>query len=102
VTREEYRACDATALAALIRTGAVSQAEVLEAARREISISNPAVNAVIAEFEPPSDTGPDDAPFAGVPFLLKDIGAALRGARTGCASRLFQNAPVEAVDDVFT
>lgn len=37
-----------------------------------------------------------------MPFLLKDIGAALAGARTSCASRYMMLAPAPAADDELT
>lgn len=73
---------DATAQAALVRDGEVTAGELLEAAIARTERVNPALNAVI---EPMYEIARDAAanaspgPFSGVPFLLKDIGAAYAG-----------------------
>jgi amidase len=74
---------DATAQAALVRTGAVSPAELVEDAIARIEKLNPELNAVI---HPLFDRARGEAagdlpagPFRGVPFLLKDLGAELAG-----------------------
>jgi len=105
--RADYLRHDAIGLAGLIRSGAVSAAEVLAAARAQIAYANPRLNAVIAEFDPPppeatADAPFADAPFAGVPFLLKDIGAALAGQPSTCASRFFAAFPAPKADSELT
>lgn len=74
---EEYVRHDATALAELVATGAVSPAELLETAIARAEAINPAINAIVT---PLYDRGrtmaahvPTKGPFAGVPFLLKDL-----------------------------
>jgi amidase len=47
LTRDEYRACDALDLAALVKAGEVSALELLESAIAEIERLNPALNATI-------------------------------------------------------
>lgn len=87
---DEYIKHDALGLAALIREKQVSAQEVLEAAMARLEAVNPQINAVIhkmydeakamlAQFDP-------QAPFAGVPFLLKDLGIHIKGQPllTGC------------------
>ena len=96
----EYANYDGLGLAELIRTGQVSRGEVAEAARRVIDELNPRLNAVLRRSDDPAsgagadaaapdadaaretaagagpdadaDAAPPDAPFAEVPFLLKD------------------------------
>ncbi len=69
---------DATAQAALVRSGEVSPLELVEAAIARIEAVNPQLNAVItplfdsARAEAASPSLPD-GPFRGVPFLLKDL-----------------------------
>ena len=96
---DEYLKCDATALAALIRSGEVSKGRVLEAAHDRIAVCNPAINAVIELYDAPVENPDAQGPFAGVPFLLKDIGAGIAGKRTSSASRAFADAPPQAHND---
>ena len=75
---------DAIDQAALVRSGEVSAAELIEAAIERIEAIDPALNAVIIRWFDDARscrrrTCPD-GPFHGVPFLLKDLWAALRRA----------------------
>lgn len=84
----EYVAHDATGLAALIRSGAVSAAEVQLAAREAIELVDAEVNALVAPIlDGPLDHARDGF-FAGVPFLLKDAGAPAAGLGYEIGSRL--------------
>src|SRR3954453_8887337 len=81
--RAELARMDATAQAELVRSGEVSPEELVEAAIANIEQLNPELNAVIHEFfeegrEAARGEIPD-GPFKGVPFLLKDLGAAFAG-----------------------
>jgi amidase len=83
---------DALALAGLIRRGELAAAELLEAVVDRIEARDPAVNAVVHRFY-------DDArrelaagaagagPFAGLPFVLKDLYTFRRGRPCGNGSR---------------
>ena len=68
---------DATAQAELLRRGAIGAAELAELAIARIEALNPTLNAVVhrrydaARRELASV--PREAPFAGVPFLVKDL-----------------------------
>lgn len=74
---------DATAQAELVRTGTVSAAELVDAAIERIEALNPILNAVIhPRFERARAdvaAGARSGPFAGVPMVLKDIGAMAAG-----------------------
>jgi amidase len=78
---QEYRQHDALALAELVRTKQVSAAELLEIAIARCEDVNPALNAVIYKFYDEArarsrEILPDaasDRPFAGVPYLIKDL-----------------------------
>ncbi|OYU73846.1 MAG: hypothetical protein CFE45_36240, partial [Burkholderiales bacterium PBB5] len=76
-TFADYEACDALGLADLIRRREVSAAEVLEAAIQRVEARNPALNAVVHTFfdeARATAAQPLQGPFAGVPFMLKDLG----------------------------
>src|SRR5436309_6939234 len=72
---------DATGLAALVRAGEVTPAELVEAAIARIEAVDPQLNAVIhPRFERAREEAARlragraaGAPFAGVPFLVKDV-----------------------------
>lgn len=102
LTSEEYRGRDATGLAALVRSGEVSAAELLEIALAEIDRLDPALNAVVARNDAAARKAAErvdrDAPFAGVPFLAKDINVDVAGFRTTHACRFFADAPAATED----
>ncbi len=92
----EYLELDATGLAELVRTGAVSAAELTECAIERIDQLNPKLNAVIHTFYDRARIAaqqPQAGPFAGVPFLLKDILGDLAGEPTRQGSRLMPPVP---------
>jgi amidase len=72
----EYDELDATALADLVHRGDVRPRELVECAIERAEARNPALNAIIhRQFERARDDAEradTTAPFAGVPFLLKD------------------------------
>jgi amidase len=87
----EYAALDAIGIAEAVRGGGLSPAEVADAARRAITLADPAVGAVIELFDEPlgAPIGTStDAALSGVPFLIKDVGATLRGVGSEAGSRL--------------
>lgn len=82
LTSEEWRAQDLVGLAGLAASGEVSRREVLQTAIREIEARNPVVNAVVlTRFEEALDALDDAAAdrFAGMPYLIKDLHAPVRG-----------------------
>jgi Asp-tRNA(Asn)/Glu-tRNA(Gln) amidotransferase A subunit family amidase len=84
---DDYHSHDAVGLAALVRSGEVTPAELAEAARTRIAEVNPRINAVVTQIDPPAGSAPEDAPFRGVPFLLKDLHQDLAGHPTSDGSR---------------
>jgi amidase len=81
---DELAALDATAHAELVRRGDLQPVELVEAAIARIEELNPALNAVITPcFERALATVEHgvSGPFAGVPFLLKDLAVELEGVR---------------------
>ncbi|MEL7207187.1 MAG: amidase family protein, partial [Actinomycetota bacterium] len=91
---------DATACADAVREGAVSASELVDAAIDRVTERNPALNAVVGtRFDEAraeaATVDPDSQPFAGVPFVIKDLGAAITGLPHTRGSRLW-------ADDVAT
>ena len=88
----EYAQYDGLGLAALVRQGDVSPAELVAAAFDAIERLNPELNAVIHTMEAHAEAvlreGPADGPFHGVPFLAKDLMISYAGIPTGGACRL--------------
>jgi len=73
---DEIAFLDATAQAELVRSGELAPAELVEAAIGRIERLNPTLNAVIIplfEAARAAAARPVAGPFAGVPFLLKDL-----------------------------
>jgi amidase len=93
---------DGLAQAALVASGDVTPLELLDAAIARADAVNPAINAItlpLYEEARAVASGPlPDGPYHGVPFLLKDIGASLRGVPTTSASLLYssQNVPYDS------
>ena len=82
---DEFAFLDATAQAELVRKKEVTPAELVEATIERIERLNPELNAVVTPMydlaREAAKADPGDGPFAGVPFLLKDLGAAYCGVR---------------------
>jgi amidase len=91
---EEYRRHDATGLAALVKKGEVTAAELLELAVGRAREVERAINAIsvsdLEHAERALATGLPQGPFHGVPFLLKDLYAFLAGTRLTNGSRLLE------------
>src|SRR5688500_1893620 len=96
----EYVDYDGLGLAELVRYREVAAIEVLEAAIARIERLNPSLNAVVTkvydEARAEAQTPDAQAPFAGVPFLLKDLGGAQAGVPLSAGSRFFAHAPAPA------
>ena len=90
---DEYRRCDAVALAGLIAKREVSAREVLEAAIARAETVNPKINAVVhKQYERARrsiDNGLPAGPLVGVPYLLKDLAAFDAGEPARFGSSLF-------------
>ncbi|MDB5474547.1 MAG: 6-aminohexanoate-cyclic-dimer hydrolase [Phenylobacterium sp.] len=91
---DEYRRHDAVGLAALVAKREVSAGELLDVAVARMVEVNPQINAVTRDLSERARTEPPaaDGPLAGVPFLLKDLGAQLGGVPTTYGSRMFAEA----------
>lgn len=76
---------DAVEVSQLVRTGSLSPGEALDAAIERAEATNVVLNAIVeSEFDAArarAETLPRDGLLAGVPTLLKDLGAPLEGDR---------------------
>jgi len=89
----DYENLDGLALAERVRRREVSPAELVEAAIARIEKANPRLNAVVHKMYDIARAGAKqplgDGPFAGVPFLIKDLLDAYAGQPMSSGSRLF-------------
>lgn len=91
LTLDEYLAHDALGLAGLVRSGGVTPTELLEMALARVEAWNPRLNAVIHRMEADARVAaarPLSGPFAGVPFLAKDLITTYAGHATSQGSKL--------------
>jgi amidase len=85
---QEYAECDATGLAALVRDGEVTAEEVYAAAVEAIELVNPHINAVThGPLKAPLAFG-TTGPFAGVPFVVKDLDSHPQGLPVTWGTRM--------------
>ncbi|MCE7006231.1 amidase [Kibdelosporangium philippinense] len=87
---DEYRRYDAVGLAELVARGEVSPVELLDVAIERAEQVNPKLNAIVYpmyEIARKRAAANPAGPFAGVPFLIKDLGQDYQGLPTGSGSR---------------
>lgn len=103
---EEYRNHDAIGLAQLVRNGLVTPLELLEIAIARAQAVQPVINCMAEELYTYArgaiKAGIPQGPFAGVPFLLKDLGMALQGTVTSNGSRFYRDAVMDYTSTVVT
>ncbi len=102
-----YDDYDALGLAELVKGGDVQAIELLETAILRNEQLNPQINAVVhTMYEQARETAskPVDlsAPFAGVPFLLKDLIAQWKGEPTTGSCKILANVPERNDSEVVT
>ena len=94
---KDYLKHDMTGLAALVASRQVSAAEVLEAAIAREEAVNPAINAISQELHDKArkaiKAGLPTGPLTGAPYLLKDVGAHLKGSPVRYGGRMFPKKP---------
>ncbi|MDR6866097.1 amidase [Microbacterium resistens] len=83
----EYASLDATALSEAVARGETTTEELQSLAATAAAAVDPELNAII-ELWPDPEPPLGSAPFAGVPMLLKDMGAPIPGRRIELGSRL--------------
>jgi amidase len=90
-----YWRTDGVGLAKMVRDGDVTPTELLEVAIANIEKLNPALNAVVHRLydmgRAAAAAAPRDAPFAGVPYLLKEASTQWTGAPLTIASKWMRN-----------
>src|SRR5438552_1389514 len=91
---KDYGAYDGLGLAALIKKGEVSASEVLDEAIARTEAIDPKINAVVVRHDDYARrqiaSGLPPGPFAGVPFLLKDLNY-IAGTRTTSGATLYKD-----------
>lgn len=90
----EYAQYDGLGLAEIIRNGDVTPTEAAELFIKAVEKVNPQINSVIEVYDDALDIAKGalngNGPFAGVPFLRKDLGATEGGRLQELGSRLFE------------
>lgn len=91
----DYERYDALGLADLVRRKEVSPLELLDAAMTRAEAAQKRVNCFSALFPEMARAqiaaGLPEGPFRGVPFALKDLGAAIKGAPLTQGSRAYKD-----------
>ncbi len=92
----DYEKYDGLGLADLIRKKQIMPLELLNAVRAKAEALNPKINALCHLFfdkaEAQIKAGVGQGAFAGVPFVLKDLGQQMAGTITSAGSRVFKDA----------
>lgn len=98
---DDYSEYDGLGLADLVAKKQVTPSELVEAAIARIEKHNPALNAVVYKgYEDARKWAAGDlpdGPFRGVPFLIKDLGAQVKGWPRSSGSN-FAQVPADAED----
>ena len=103
LSTKHYLSADACTMAQWVRDGDVTPRALLDMAMQRARALQTRTGAISQWLDPVAldwlDALPPRATLAGVPFLVKDLGAALAGGR-GLAScrHLAQHAPVDTQD----
>ena len=88
---KEYIDYDGLGIAKLIRDKEITQNEAIACALRAAELLNPEINTIIEIFpEALAGNESTDAPFYGVPFLIKDLALHAEGVLNEMGSRLTQ------------
>jgi amidase len=92
---DEWVRHDAVGLAQLVRQGDVTPAELAAQVAAGIAKLDPTLNAVVEVFadvvaDPLKDGMRPDGAFAGVPYLMKDLGPTLKGRKQEMGAKLMQ------------
>lgn len=92
---QEYASYDGIGLAELVKSKEVTPQELKELALEGIKKVNPSINAVVSVLEEQADKAiekvDENAPFAGVPFLIKELVLHAEGVSHSMGSRIGEN-----------
>jgi amidase len=95
MTFQEYASYDALGLAELIKRRQVTPSELLQIAIHRAEEVNPTINAIIHNIYEAATLAAQqvspDTPFAGVPYLLKDLGQDMKSEPKRTGSKGYQN-----------
>jgi amidase len=96
---------DATAMAELVSSGEASPLELVDAAIERVEAVNGEINAVIhplyEQAREAAQGDVPDGPFKGVPFVLKDLGAAEAGQPLHMGMKVLKEAGFRAPVDTY-
>ena len=102
---ETYADHDATGLAELVRSGATTAPELLDAAIARLDAVDPRLNSVVHRMTDDARSraaDPTPGPFAGVPFLLKDLRQEIAGHPDSAGTRAMAGRAATATAPVVT
>lgn len=91
---DDYVRQDATSLAAGVRNGDFSAAELVETAIARAEAVNPKINAIatpLFDMARATAKSPLSGPFAGVPYAMKDLNQGIKGVRLTNGSMAFKD-----------
>ncbi len=95
--QRDYERHDGLGLAALVAAADVSAAELLAAAQARARAVNPRINAVVRWMDDVAEQRVREphlsGPFAGVPFLIKDLAQEYAGLPSAMGCRALANVP---------
>src|SRR5256714_13758532 len=90
ISLDDYTSQDGLGLAGLVARKEVTAKELADAARQAIDKVNPRINAVLQTLPAESASGSSQGPFAGVPFLIKELVLHAKNVRCDAGCRLAQ------------
>lgn len=100
---DEYRQHDALGLADLVARGETTARELLDIAMARADAVNPALNAIVRRQDDAARAkaaGALSGPFAGVPFLVKDLFQEMAGVPCSYGNRAMASVPAAQDSDV--
>lgn len=93
---DEYEGYDGLGLAGLVAGGEATAADLLSAAQARADAVNAQINAIVLRQDADAEqraAGPLEGPFAGVPFLLKDLRQEYAGVPSTSGCRALARVP---------